>query len=61
VYLFVAWTVSSLFYFFIVKSAGANAADGAYTSGLMRCPAKGPYSPASISADLSPALVGSGA
>jgi hypothetical protein len=41
VYLLVTWTVSSLFYFLIIKSAGTNAASGAYTSGLMWCPATG--------------------
>src|SRR5215469_15105792 len=41
VYLLVTWTVSSLFYFLIIKSAGTNAANGAYTSGLMWCPAIG--------------------
>jgi membrane protease YdiL (CAAX protease family) len=41
VYLLVTWTVSSLFYFLIIKSAGTNAANGAYTSGLMWCPAVG--------------------
>ncbi|HXW57559.1 MAG TPA: hypothetical protein VEJ67_17540 [Candidatus Cybelea sp.] len=35
VYLFLTWTVSSLFYFLIIKSAGTDAANGAYTSGLM--------------------------
>ena len=40
-YLLVTWTVSSLFYFLIIKSAGTPAADGAYTSGLMWCPAIG--------------------
>jgi len=39
VYLLVTWTVSSLFYFLIIKSAGTNAASGAYTTGLMWCPA----------------------
>ena len=34
-YLLITWTVSSLFYFLIIKSAGTNAADGAYISGLM--------------------------
>ena len=37
----VTWTASSLFYFLIIKSAGTNAASGAYTSGLMWCPAIG--------------------
>jgi hypothetical protein len=41
VYLLVTWTVSSLFYCLIIKSAGTNAADGAYTRGLMWCPAIG--------------------
>jgi hypothetical protein len=41
VYLLVTWTVSSLFYFLIIKSAGTNTADGAYTSGLMWCSAIG--------------------
>jgi hypothetical protein len=41
VYLLVTWTVSSLFYFLIIKSAGTNSANGAYTSGLMWCPAIG--------------------
>jgi uncharacterized protein len=41
VYLLVTWTVSSLFYFLIIKSAGTNAANGAYTSGLMWCPTIG--------------------
>ena len=41
VYLLVTWTVSSLFYFLIIKSAGTNAAGGAYTTGLMWCPAIG--------------------
>ena len=40
-YLLVTWTVSSLFYFLIIKSAGTNAASGAYTAGLMWCPAIG--------------------
>jgi len=61
VYLLVTWTVSSLFYFLIIKSAGTNAASEAYTTGLMWCPAIGPCSPASISVALSPALVGGGA
>jgi hypothetical protein len=38
VYLLVTWSVSSLFYFLIIKSAGTNAASGAYTTGLMWCP-----------------------
>jgi membrane protease YdiL (CAAX protease family) len=41
VYLLFTWALSSLFYFLIIKSAGTNAADGAYTSGLMWCPAVG--------------------
>lgn len=41
VYLLFTWTISSLFYFLIIKSAGTNAADGAYTTGLMWCPAVG--------------------
>jgi hypothetical protein len=41
VYLLVTWTVNSLFYFLIIKSAGANAASGAYTTRLMWCPAIG--------------------
>jgi membrane protease YdiL (CAAX protease family) len=41
VYLLVTGAVSSLFYFLIIKSAGTNAADGAYTTGLMWCPAIG--------------------
>ena len=41
VYLLVTWTVSSLFYFLIIKSAGTNAASGAYTTGLMWRPAIG--------------------
>jgi membrane protease YdiL (CAAX protease family) len=40
-YLLATWSVSSLFYFLIVKSAGTNAASGAYTTGLMWCPAIG--------------------
>lgn len=40
-YLLVTWTVSSLFYFLIIKSAGTNAASGAYITGLMWCPAIG--------------------
>ncbi len=35
VYLLVTWAVSFLFYFLIIKSAGTNAANGAYTTGLM--------------------------
>jgi membrane protease YdiL (CAAX protease family) len=41
VYLVFTWIVSSLFYFLIVKSAGTNAASGAYVTGLMWCPATG--------------------
>src|SRR3954449_5340929 len=41
VYLLATWTVSSLFYFLIIKSAGTNAAGGAYVTGLMWCPALG--------------------
>src|SRR5436309_15327693 len=41
VYLLVTFVVSSLFYFLIIKSAGTDAAGGAYTSGLMWCPAIG--------------------
>jgi len=41
VYLLVTWTFSSLFYFLIIRSAGTNAASGAYISGLMWCPAIG--------------------
>ena len=41
VYLLATWSVSSLFYFLIIKSAGTNAASGAYTTGLMWCPAIG--------------------
>jgi uncharacterized protein len=41
VYLLITWTVSSLFYFLIIKSAGTKAANGAYTSALMWCPAIG--------------------
>src|SRR3954453_13163920 len=40
-YLLVAWTFSSLCYFLIIKSAGTNAASGAYVTGLMWCPAIG--------------------
>jgi membrane protease YdiL (CAAX protease family) len=39
VYLLLTGTISSLFYFLVIKSAGTNAAGGAYTSGLMWCPA----------------------
>jgi membrane protease YdiL (CAAX protease family) len=41
VYLLATWIASSLFYFLIIKSAGTNAAGGAYTTGLMWCPAIG--------------------
>ena len=41
VYLLFTWAASSLFYFLIIKSAGTNAASGAYVSGLMWCPAIG--------------------
>ena len=41
VYLLVTWTASSLFYFLMIKSAGSRAASGAYTTGLMWCPAIG--------------------
>jgi uncharacterized protein len=41
VYLFVTWAASSVFYFLIIKSVGTDAANGAYTSGLMWCPAIG--------------------
>jgi membrane protease YdiL (CAAX protease family) len=40
-YLVLTWTASSLFYFLIIKSTGTNAAGGAYTTGLMWCPAVG--------------------
>ena len=40
-YLLLTWTASSLCYFLIIKSAGTRAADGAYTSALMWCPAVG--------------------
>jgi membrane protease YdiL (CAAX protease family) len=40
-YLLATWAVSSLFYFLIIKSMGTNAAGGAYTTGLMWCPAIG--------------------
>src|SRR5215475_12927561 len=43
VYLLVTWAVSSLFYFLIIKSAGTNAASGAFTTGLMWCPAVGAF------------------
>jgi hypothetical protein len=61
VYLLVTWTVSSLFYFLIIKSTGTNAANGAYTSGLMWCPPSEPCSLADVSDARSPAWVGSGA
>jgi membrane protease YdiL (CAAX protease family) len=41
VYLFFTWCVSSLFYFLMIKSAGTNAAGGAYVTGLMWSPAVG--------------------
>ena len=41
VYLLITWAASSLFYFLIIKSVGTNAANGAYTSCLMWCPAIG--------------------
>jgi hypothetical protein len=41
IYLLATWSANSLFYFLIIKSAGANAASGAYTTGLMWCPAIG--------------------
>jgi len=40
-YLLVTWACSSFFYFLIIKSAGTNAASGAYVHGLMWCPAVG--------------------
>lgn len=40
-YLLLTWSVSSVFYFLIIKSAGTNAAGGNFTSGLMWCPAIG--------------------
>lgn len=40
-YLLATWTFSGLFYFLIIRSAGTNAAGGAYVSGLMWCPALG--------------------
>ena len=43
VYLLFTWSVSSVFYFLIIKSAGANAAGGNFTSGLMWCPAIGAF------------------
>src|SRR5689334_358825 len=41
VYLLLTWAFSSLFYFLIIKSAGTNAAGGAYTTALMWSPAIG--------------------
>jgi uncharacterized protein len=41
VYLLFTWAASSLFYFLIIRSAGTNAADGAFVTGLMWCPAVG--------------------
>jgi len=41
IYLLITWTFSALFYFLIIRSAGTKAADGAYTSSLMWCPAIG--------------------
>ena len=41
VYLLATWTVSCLFYFLIIRSAGTNSAGGAFTTGLMWCPAVG--------------------
>ena len=41
VYLLATWSASPFFYFLIIKSAGTNAAEGAYTAGLMWCPAIG--------------------
>lgn len=41
VYLIITWTFSSLFYFLITRSVGTRAANGAYTSALMWCPAIG--------------------
>jgi len=41
VYLLITWAFSSLFYFLCIKSAGANAANGSYITGLMWCPAIG--------------------
>ena len=42
VYLLFTWTVSSLFYFLIIKSAGTNARDRSFPPpGLMWCPAIG--------------------
>lgn len=42
-YLFLTWTISSLFYYLIIKSAGTTAADGAYVHGLMWSPASGAF------------------
>lgn len=41
VYLLIAWTASFLFCLPIIRAAGTNAANGAYTTGLMWCPALG--------------------
>ncbi len=41
VFLLATATASSLFYFLIIKSTGTTAAGGAYTTGLMWCPAIG--------------------
>jgi uncharacterized protein len=41
VYLLATWSVSSFFYFLIIKSVGTRAAGGAYITGLMWCPAIG--------------------
>ena len=41
VYLLVTWTVSSLFYFLIIKSAGHQCREAEPTPGLMWCPAIG--------------------
>jgi membrane protease YdiL (CAAX protease family) len=41
VYLLFTWTFSSLFYWLIIRSAGTPAANGAYVTGLMWCPAMG--------------------
>jgi membrane protease YdiL (CAAX protease family) len=43
IYLLFTWSVSSVFYFLIIKSAGTNAAGGNFTSGLMWCPAIGAF------------------
>lgn len=42
-YLLLTWSVSAVFYFLIIKSAGTNAAGGNFTSGLMWCPAIGAF------------------